>query len=373
MPSGKTPIKNRKPRSFAGQLLVWYDRHGRALPWRESPKDPYHVWLSEIMLQQTTVATVLAYHRRFIQRWPTIKDFANADIADLLSAWSGLGYYRRCHLAHRCAKMVVAQGGFPRDVASLRALPGIGAYTAPALASILYNAKAPAIDGNVQRLVARLLAIDVVPTTRARQIHDYIKARIPHARRADFTQALMELGGQVCRPKNPDCANCPVRHHCAAVSKNLTAHIPVKPARKVRPDRYGVAFCCIDPAGRLLLRRRPDQGLLPGTSEVPTTPWQDKRITARDLAATPALAQTHVPICISAQTSWQIITPPVRHIFTHFRLSLHVAITLVPRQAAPKGYHWAGGNRLHAQEPLSTLMRRVIECGLAGTAHDAVA
>ncbi len=262
-------------------MLAWYDRHARALPWRVPPRsgaqaDPYRVWLSEIMLQQTTVAAVAPYYRRFLERWPTIETLAAAIREDVLAAWAGLGYYTRARKLHECAVVVAGNygGRFPETEAELLELPGIGPYTAAAIAAIAFGQKATVVDGNVERVIARLFAIETpLPDAKA-EVRSLTATLVPEDRAGDFAQAMMDLGATICTTKRPACALCPWTQGCAARLKGVAELLPRRAAKAERPVRKGVAFLARDKRGFILLRRRADKGLLGGMLEVPSTPWR---------------------------------------------------------------------------------------------------
>lgn len=313
----------------AGDLLAWYDRHRRRLPWRAEPgaaADPYRVWLSEIMLQQTTVAAVLPYYEAFLIRFPTAAALAAADEAEVMAAWAGLGYYARARNLHACAKAVAAAGGFPRDLAGLRALPGIGPYTAAAIAAIAFGVPAVPVDGNVERVTARVFAIDA-PLPSAKPAIAAAAATLGTqdaaiARPSDFAQALFDLGATVCTPANPTCGICPWLSGCAGRRRGVAAELPRKAAKALRPLRHGVAFWLTDANGRVLLRRRPPRGLLGGMTELPGTPWRTARWEADEWAA-------YAPM----QAAWRA-AGEVRHGFTHFELHIDVLAASVSAIAA---------------------------------------
>jgi A/G-specific adenine glycosylase len=309
----------------AGVLLRWYDRHRRRLPWRAEPgeaPDPYRVWLSEIMLQQTTVTAVIPYYERFVSRFPTVEALAAAPLDSVLSAWAGLGYYARARNLHACAQVVAALGGFPRDLAGLQGLPGIGAYTAAAIGAIAFGLPAVPVDGNVERVVARLFAIEqpmpaAKPALRlaAAQLGEDPAAR---ARPSDFAQALFDLGASVCTPAAPGCAVCPWIESCAARRLGIQASLPRKAPKKARPVRFGVHFWLTDHRRTVLLRTRPPKGLLGGMTELPGTAWRDTPWTvAEALADAPTEAE------------WRG-AGQVRHVFTHFELIIDVLAAHVP-------------------------------------------
>jgi A/G-specific adenine glycosylase len=313
--------------SFAATaLLTWYDRHRRSLPWRAEPgvmAEPYHVWLSEIMLQQTTVTATIPYYERFLIRFPTIEALAAAPLEDVLAAWAGLGYYARARNLHACARLVVAAGGFPRDLAGLRALPGIGEYTAAAIGAIAFGVPAVPADGNVERVVARLFAItEELP--RAKPLLREHAARLGNdaaarARPSDFAQALFDLGATICTPAAPACSLCPWMAECAGRQAGIARDLPRKAAKQPRPHRHGVHFWLTDAGGNVLLRRRPPDGLLGGMTELPGTEWRSEPWRTAD-------ALLHTPMCADWVPAGQ-----VRHGFTHFELTIDLFAARVPR------------------------------------------
>ncbi|MGZ9086875.1 MAG: A/G-specific adenine glycosylase, partial [Rhodoplanes sp.] len=260
------------------RLLAWYDRNRRVLPWRAvpgEPSDPYRVWLSEIMLQQTTVAATIPYYLRFLARFPTVHALAAADLEDVLRLWAGLGYYARARNLHACARTVVDRHGgeFPQAAAELRDLPGIGDYTAAAVAAIAYEARTVPVDGNVERVVARLFAIgEALPRGKA-VIRAAAERLAPERRSGDFAQALMDLGATLCTPKNPACSRCPLRADCAAATRGDAEAFPVKETKRQGRLRRGAAFVLLRHDGCVLVRTRPANGLLGGMTEVPTSEW----------------------------------------------------------------------------------------------------
>jgi len=300
-------------------LLAWYDRHARRLPWRALPgarPDPYRVWLSEIMLQQTTVVAVAPYFLRFVARWPDVAALAAAPPEEVLREWAGLGYYSRARNLHACAaEVVVRHGGvFPDDPRALEALPGIGPYTAGAIAAIAFDRPALAIDGNVERVVTRLAAIDAELPAAKPQIRAVAAALLPPRRPGDFAQAVMDLGAMICTPRAPACGLCPWAGACVARAAGIAERFPVKPARSERPQRRGVAFVLRNAAGDVWLTRRPPSGLLGGMAQVPTTDWTEPGPDAAAIAAArPGPAGT-----------WRRCAAAIRHVFTHFALDLAV-------------------------------------------------
>lgn len=311
-------------------LLAWYDRHRRDLPWRARPgerADPYTVWLSEVMLQQTTVAAVGPRFARFLARFPTVEALATASWEEVAQEWAGLGYYARARNLHAAARAVVARGGFPDDEAGLEQLPGVGAYTAAAVAAIAFGRPVVPVDGNVERVMARLFAVEApLPAAKAElaRLARAVGAQgAARARPGDFAQALFDLGATVCTPRRPACASCPWRDACVGLASGLAEALPRKAAKPQRPQRHGVAFWLEDAAGRVLLRRRPANGLLGGMLELPGTPWRGE-------AWSEAEAAGHAPV----PAAW-VPAGTVRHVFTHFALELAVWVARVP--ALPVG------------------------------------
>ncbi len=351
-------------RPIAGVLLDWYDRERRDLPWRAPPgvaADPYRVWLSEIMLQQTTVKTVIPYFETFTARWPTVAALACASEDEVLAAWAGLGYYARARNLHRCAKAVVERhaGQFPRTEAELLELPGIGPYTAAAIAAIAFGQQASPVDGNIERVVARLFAVDE-PLPHAKAVLRRRAASItPGVRAGDFAQALMDLGATVCTPRRPSCLMCPLALHCAARAKGVEASLPVREAKPERPMRFGVAFVTLRDDGCVLVRRRPDSGLLARMMEPPSSAWLDAWLPADDaLRAAPVRAK------------WWPVPGIVSHTFTHFRLEMLVYRAVVPIEttltfwAEPERCLWLARRDL-SRAALPSVMRKIIAHGLA--------
>lgn len=320
------------------------------MPWRALPgqaADTYHVWLSEIMLQQTGVAAVIPYFERFIARFPSVHALAAAESGAVMEAWAGLGYYARARNLHACARAVAAGGGFPDTVAGLQALPGVGTYTAAAIASIALGRSVVPVDGNVERVVARVFAITQPLPGSKRSIADGAAAlgSDPNAmaRPPDFTQALFDLGATICTPRNPACALCPWRDPCRGRALGVAEGLPAKAPKPVRPMRHGAAFVLTDAAGRLLLRRRPPSGLLGGMMEVPNTPWRAEKWAMPD-----AMAYAPMPAV------W-LLAGVARHAFTHFELLLDVYHASVDDlgTAGTDGEDIAGA-------ALPTVMRRVL-------------
>jgi A/G-specific adenine glycosylase len=348
----------------ATALLAWYDRARRDLPWRAAPgcrADPYRVWLSEIMLQQTTVKAVIPYYHAFLRRWPSVEALAAAPLDDVLAAWAGLGYYSRARNLHACAQALVASHGgrFPRSEGALRELPGIGPYTAAAVAAIAFGAPASAVDGNVERVVARLFAVmHPLPGAKA-ELRRLAQALTPAARAGDHAQAMMDLGATVCTPKRPSCLLCPVASFCAARAQGIEALLPMRPAKPERPLRLALMYVAAREDGAVLLRRRPETGLLGGMLEVPSTQWTEALPRLEDkLRAAPV------------RGDWQVVPGIVSHTFTHFRLDAVVCRTRVSVRArltsaadAPRCRWIARGDLAAAALP--SVMRKIIAHALA--------
>lgn len=335
----------------AETLLSWYDGHRRHLPWRAAPgerADPYRVWLSEIMLQQTTVATVGPYFESFLARWPSIGDLAAAELDSVLHAWQGLGYYARARNLHRCARYVTEEldGKIPDTEADLRQLPGIGAYTAAAVAAIAFGRRAVVVDGNVERVMARIFAVrDPLPVAKGR-LRELADRLTPDARAGDYAQAVMDLGATICTPRRPNCLICPWSRDCAG--RGEAEGLPRRAAKPVRPTRRGVAFWITRPDGAVLLRRRPERGLLGGMIEVPSTVWRE--------GAMPTLASAgrEAPLVAS---HWRLLPGAVTHTFTHFHLELTVIAGRVDRDASPDAL-WRHPDEFGAVA-LPTVMKKV--------------
>ncbi|MDO9524256.1 MAG: A/G-specific adenine glycosylase [Gemmobacter sp.] len=341
---------------MSARLLAWYDRSARAMPWRIGPQDraageradPYRVWLSEVMLQQTTVAAVRAYFERFTARWPTVADLAAAPDADVMAEWAGLGYYARARNLLKCARAVTAlPGGFPDTEDGLRALPGIGPYTAAAVAAIAFDRPAVVVDGNVERVVSRLFAVET-PLPKAKPALTALAATLtPQARPGDHAQAMMDLGATICTPRKPACGICPLMGACAAQAKGIAADLPRKLAKTEKPTRHGIAYLARRSDGAWLLERRPDRGLLGGMLGWPGSDW----------TATPT--PTEAP---PLSADWQRPNTPVRHTFTHFHLILTLRVATVGMEAQP-----ATGTFVADLDPgdLPTVMRKCHDSALA--------
>ncbi len=338
----------------AAALLAWYDRDRRDLPWRAlpgEPADPYKVWLSEIMLQQTTVAAVKPYFLGFLTRWPNVGLLAQASGEEVMRAWSGLGYYSRARNLHACAKIVAGsrKGKFPDTEAGLRCLPGIGPYTAAAVAAIAFGRPVAAIDGNAERVLARLYAISTpLPAARS-EIRAKAAAMVPVERPGDFAQAMMDLGAVICSPRHPSCDICPLRKFCRGHASGCPESLPRKVPRRERPLRRGAAFFVRRRDGAVLVRTRSSQGLLGGMTEIPGTGWE----TLLDAA----LAARQAPV----EASYRKLDRQVAHAFSHFHLRLDIYVAEVASwRRAPMGYRFVPERRLD-KEAFPSVMRKIIE------------
>lgn len=341
--------------AFRAALLRWYERHHRPMPWRAPPgmrPDPYHEWLSEIMLQQTTVITVAPYFARFIKKWPTVKKLAAAPLDDVLSEWAGLGYYARARNLHKCAGVVAHdyKGKFPQTIDALITLPGIGEYTANAIAAIAFDKPACVVDGNVERAVARLFAIET-PLPAAKKDIKAQMIRLTQARTdspGDFAQGMMELGATICTPTSPKCGLCPVNKFCAGHALGIAADLPKRTPKKKRPQKYGhVYWVERKDGGAILFERRDEKGMLGGMTGLPTSPWDltapvSDRLEGFKPAKTQAVAE-------------------VRHSFTHFDLALEI------RRGCLKNDRFTGDNRFWVDKAeiealgLPTLFRKAVK------------
>jgi A/G-specific adenine glycosylase len=339
--------------SLGERLLDWWDLERRDLPWRAPPgrrADPYAVWLSEIMLQQTTVATVKGYFAKFLARWPSVEDLAAASLEEVLAQWAGLGYYARARNLHACAITVARRHGgrFPRGAAALRELPGVGAYTAAAIGAIAFDEPCVAVDGNVERVIARLYALQEPRPALKSEVERRAALLLPCARAGDFAQAMMDLGATICRPRSPDCDRCPWSSACEARRAGRAEDYPVRAAKTAKPHRRGAAFVLLK-GDEVLLLRRPDAGLLGAMTAFPTTPLVE------DVAPEAQLA--HAPLT----ARWRRLDGAVRHVFTHF--SLELAVFVATGGAGAEGL-WTSTARLDEQA-LPTLMRKVaVHAGL---------
>lgn len=341
---------------LAARLLDWYDLNRRRLPWRAAPGqpvDPYRVWLSEIMLQQTTVVVVGGYFEKFLNQWPDVAALAGAADDAVLRMWAGLGYYARARNLIRTARAVAARpgGAFPDTVKELKALPGIGDYTAAAIAAIAFGRPVAAVDGNAERVMARLFAV-AEPVPRAKkQLGALAQSLVPAARPGDFAQALMDLGATVCTPRKPKCGACPWAGDCRALATGQAEILPRKLPKKPRPIRYGVVFFVSNDDGAVLMRTRPPKGLLGGMAEFPSTQW---------LAARPGDADARKVAPVVAD--WRCDAGEITHTFTHFHLVLTIWRGRVSTQAGvladAGGCRWVAPDELQ-NEALPSLMRKV--------------
>ncbi|WP_431322762.1 A/G-specific adenine glycosylase [Rhizobium sp. YTU87027] len=344
----------------AKPLLSWYDRHHRDLPWRVSPPmaargikaDPYHVWLSEVMLQQTTVLAVKPYFANFLARWPTVRDLADAPSEDVMAAWAGLGYYARARNLKKCAEAVTRDhdGIFPDSEDGLKSLPGIGDYTAAAVAAIAFNRQAAVVDGNVERVISRLYAI-ATPLPAAKPLmKEKVALLTPKDRPGDFAQAMMDLGATTCTPKRPACSLCPFNGSCEALRLHDPERFPVKAAKKEKPIRQGAAFIAVTADGDVLLRRRIESGLLGGMTEVPTTGWTARQDGKTSTDAAPFLA------------AWEPCGT-VTHVFTHFELRLSIYRVAIPSRIQVDNGWWEPVTNLDSQA-LPTVMKKAITAAI---------
>jgi A/G-specific adenine glycosylase len=344
---------------IAEAVLAWYDRERRDLPWRMAPgdtPDPYKVWLSEIMLQQTTVKAVRPRYELFLRRWPNVQALARAELGEVLGAWAGLGYYARARNLHACARAVVEQRGgeFPASEEELHQLPGIGAYTAAAIAAIAFGKRAAPVDGNIERVVARLFAVTTPLPGAKPEIKALAETLIPIERSGDFGQAMMDLGATICTPRRPTCGLCPVRSDCRGYAEGLAEVLPYREDKAERPVRRGAAFVAVRPDGAVLLRERPPRGLLGGMLEAPSTPWEEEMPTENSV-------RDHAPF----DADWHKLPCLVAHSFTHFHLELLVYRATVgaeaePKRAAePERCRWLKPRQLSGAA-LPSLMRKVL-------------
>lgn len=311
----------------ATTILEWYDTHARVLPWRVPPHagtrpDPYRIWLSEVMLQQTTVPAVKSYFETFTTRWPTVQALAAAEDGDVMAAWAGLGYYARARNLLKCARVVTAEhgGAFPADHAALLKLPGIGPYTAGAISAIAFDLAETVVDGNVERVMARVFGVDTPLPAAKPVLTDHAAALTPDTRPGDYAQAVMDLGATICTPRNPACGICPWRDPCVARAAGNAAELPRKTPKVAKPVRQGIAYLGRRSDGAWLLERRPDKGLLGGMLGWPGSEW-----------TTDAVVDPTPP----ANGDWHDLPGEVRHTFTHFHLRLAVRVAHLPQGINP--------------------------------------
>lgn len=355
-----TPTGKAMPDDTASRLLAWYDVHHRELPWRVSPRehargvrpDPYRIWLSEVMLQQTTVEAVKSYFRAFVEKWPDVEALAAAPTEDVMKAWAGLGYYSRARNLKACADLVAARGGrFPDAEAGLRDLPGIGSYTSAAITAIAFDRPAAVVDGNVERVISRLFSITTPLSDAKPEIRAHVEAMVPAARPGDFAQAMMDLGATICTPRRPRCMLCPLREDCSAVVSGDPENFPVRLPKADKPLRRGAAFVAVRGDGAILLRKRPDKGLLGGMTEVPTTAWTARIDGATTQAAAPFPAD------------WKR-AGTISHVFTHFALELEIFLARSNGET-PAGHFWSLRQDISG-EALPTVMKKAIEAAIPG-------
>jgi len=353
----KATAKAQMPVASAGALLTWYDRHRRKLPWRAengARPDPYAVWLSEIMLQQTTVKAVAPYYERFLSRWPTVSDLGVSMLVEVLKLWAGLGYYARARNLHACARAILEKHGgvFPDTEDELLALPGIGPYTAAAIAAIAFDRKATPVDGNIERVISRLFAVEEALPAAKPRIKALAETLTPKNRPGDFAQAMMDLGATICSPKKPACSLCPWSEPCLARRRGDQEAFPRKTPKAEGKLRRGAAFVVTRADGALLVRTRPDKGLLAKMTEVPTTEWThgfDEKSALND-----------APL----KAKWRRTVGVVNHAFTHFPLELIVYCAEVPKgMRAPKGMRWIAFDEIEG-EAFPNAMRKVIAQGM---------
>ncbi len=329
--------------------MDWYDCNKRTLPWRHRNPDPYHVWLSEIMLQQTTVATVIPYFADFLNRWPSVQAMAQAELDEILHAWQGLGYYARARNLHKCATVVAKEygGRFPACESALLKLPGIGPYTAAAVSAIAFNLPGVPVDGNIERVISRLFAVEDPVRQSKDRVQGLAKKIMPADRPGDFAQALMDLGAVVCRPRSPNCQQCPWMTSCRAHQQRACEKYPVKLPKPPKPTRYGIAFWLKNKDGAIWLRKRPPKGLLGGMVEIPSTDWRSTPWPEADAAD---IARPHV--------KWHPRAGLVTHTFTHFHLQISVWTGETDGNTNADGF-WCLPDRF-SELALPTLMKKIV-------------
>lgn len=318
---------------FQNDILSWYKAHQRTLPWRTNTQNPYHTWVSEIMLQQTTVPAVIPYFERFLEKWPTVWDLAIASLDDVLHLWQGLGYYSRARNLHQCAKKIADdfQGIFPSDEGLLKTLPGIGDYTAAAIRSIAFNKPSVVIDGNIERIISRLFLIKTPLPASKPLIKKQAALLISKKEPGHYAQALMDLGSLICTPTNPKCTKCPIERHCKAKNQ-MPENYPKRLEKQKKSERFGTLFWIENKQGEVLIEKRPEKGLLGGLMGFPTSPWESK--------------ETQI------QGSMFIT-----HTFTHFHLTLKIQ-----KRRASKNHEglWVKKEDFH-RYAFPTLMKKAIK------------
>ncbi len=345
-----------KRNAIVERTLRWWDDNRRKLPWRAGPgetPDPYHVWLSEVLLQQTTAQTAAPYFQTFVETWPTVEDLAAASTDAVIGAFAGLGYYSRARNLHACAKEIARRGGrFPEEEADLRALPGIGGYTAAAIAAIAFGRQAAPVDGNIARIFTRLLALDRSIAQAKAEIGAVASDLAPSRRAGDFAQALMDIGATICRPRGPLCSACPLSEDCAARRSGAAEAYPRRLPRKPKPRLMGAAFFAYRTDGAFLARRRPPRGLLASTVELPGSAWTDTAPSDEWWSDVPAPAR------------WRRLPGAVEQTFTHFVLTLTVYAAPF-EEAVPAGLFWVAPQAL-GQAGMSSLMRKAVAHAVKG-------
>jgi len=331
---------------FQENLLTWYEENKRTLPWRFNKPNPYATWVSEIMLQQTTVPTVIPYFQRFLNQWPTVEDLAYASLDEVLHLWQGLGYYSRARNLHKCAKKIVDDFGgiFPSDEKILKTLPGIGDYTAAAIGAIAFDHPTVVMDGNIERIIARLFLVkEPLPQSKPILKH-HAKTIASEKNPGDYAQALMDLGSSICTPKNPLCKKCPIAIHCKAFHHHPEDY-PKKQPKKITPKKYAMLFWVEDQNGNVLIEKRPEKGLLGGLMGFPSSPWKAEKSTHEDLNFAPV------------EAAWEPIEISISHTFTHFHLTFSILKACVKN---PKDGLWVARQDL-VHHAFPTLMQKVIQ------------
>ena len=346
------PEQKYSVNAFYASLINWYDMNGRKLPWRTRPgtrPNPYKIWVSEIMLQQTTVATVKSRFKIFIKRWPTVDSLAKAELDEVLNSWQGLGYYARARNMHKCARIIAydLNSTFPSDMQELIKLPGVGIYTAAAIAAIAFDCPVIPIDSNVARILTRVHTIRGIESAANRKIRKFATSLTQKKRPGDFAQALMDLGALICKPRNPDCPRCPINNKCNAYGNEDLLHYSEKNKGKPKPKRWGLAFWLHRPDGKVLFYRRPESGLLGGMIDLPGSDWHPEKNIVKDLQKAPLPAD------------WNLLPGEVKHVFSHFQLILQVAITKTLSNNKNINGFWHSPLALE-ELALSTLTKKII-------------
>ena len=345
-----SPGLKAKGNAIVERTLRWWDRNRRELPWRAGPgetPDPYRVWLSEVLLQQTTAQAAAPYFQTFVETWPTVEDLSAASTEAVMRAFAGLGYYSRARNLHECAKEIARRGGcFPEEEADLRALPGVGDYTAAAIAAIAFGRQAAPVDGNIARILARLLAFDLPINQAKARVRAAATELAPRRRAGDFAQALMDIGATICRPRSPLCAACPLNEHCDACRSGAPEAFPRRSVGKPKPRRAGAAFFAHRTDGGFLARRRPPHGLLASTVELPGSAWTN---------AGPGEGwRSDAPV----PAEWRRMPGVVEQTFTHFELTLTVFAAPF-EEAPPAGLFWIAPETV-SSAGMSNLMRKAV-------------